>query len=366
MRQVLGARFVHRLHGLLTEIPRLARTADAIALASRIVALIEAEARPEAEPDAEEDARTRPDQDQGGENPEPRTQPTPLDVKPALQVALEATEAELPENLFEAVAETLGHHSGDAPTLLPSLEQYAGDPPQGWLALNRVKGQSAKLTARLQGLIEAHTLEKSRAARCGRRLSAPHLYRIAVGDARIFRRKESKVAPNTALHLLVDLSGSMAGGQDGMALEAAMALALALETIQGVSCAVSAFPGIAGEDDKITRILSQDDRVSARAGAFIQRGWGSTPMTGALWFAAADLLARQEARKVILTLTDGAPDDCASAVRLVRQATMAGIQMIGVGVEVDVAWLFPVAIQIQTVANLKAELFRVAEQLLMR
>ncbi|AFL72637.1 VWA domain-containing protein [Thiocystis violascens] len=370
MRKVLGSRFVHRLQGLMSEIPRLTSTADSIALAAKIVALVEEEASPEAEPDEEEEG-TRQNQEQGanrqdqsGNNPDQSTQPKQVDVKPALQAALDATDAELPADLFESVAETLGKHSGDSPTLLPALEQYAGDRQQGQLALNRVKVHSAKLTARLQGLIEAHTLETRRSARRGRMLSTHHLHRAAVGDSRIFRLKERKVAPNTALHLLVDLSGSMAGGQDVIALDAAMALALALETTNGVSRAVSAFPGIDGEDEKITRLLSHDDRVSARAGAFVQRGRGGTPMTGALWFAVADLLARRETRKVVVTLTDGGPDDFTSAAKLVRQATVAGIQMIGVGIGLDVSRLFPVAIRIHDIADLKRELFQKAEQLL--
>ena len=421
MRKVLGSRFVHRLQGLMSDIPRLTSTADFIALAAKIVALIEEEASPEAEQsadDSEQDGesqdqssdsndqsaenddqspenddqssenseqgaenseqggesqdQTAGNQDQSGnsqalstENPEPSTQPKQFDVTPALQAALDATEAELPEDLFEAVAETLGNCPGYSPTLLPSLEQYAGDSQQGRLALNRVRVHSAKLTARLQGLIEAHTLEKSRAARRGRMLSAPHLHRAAVGDSRIFRIKERKVAPNTALHLLVDLSGSMAGGQDVIALDAAMALAVALETINGVSRAVSAFPGIYGEDEKLIRILSHGDHVAARSGAFVQRGRGGTPMTGALWFAAADLLARREERKVIITLTDGAPDDFTSAFKLINQATAVGIQIIGVGIGLDVSRLFPTAIRINDIADLKTELFRIAEQLLL-
>jgi cobalamin biosynthesis protein CobT len=413
MRKVLGSRFVHRLQGLMSEIPRLRDTADSIALAAKIVALIEDESSPDAEQSAENSEQDGESQDQssdsndqGGEsqdqssenseqtgmsqaqganhqdqssdnddqcgnsqalsteNPEPSTQPTQFDVKPALQAALDATEAELPDDLFEAVAETLGTHPGYSPTLLPSLEQYAGDSQQGRLALNRVKVHSAKLTARLQGLIEAHTLEKARATRRGRTLSAPHLHRAAVGDPRIFRIKEHKVAPNTALHLLVDLSGSMAVRRDVIALDAAMALALALETTNGVSRAVSAFPGIYAEDEKLVRILSHDDRVAARSGAFVQRGRGGTPMTGALWFAVADLLARREERKVIITLTDGAPDDFTSASKLINQATAAGIQIIGVGIGLDVSRLFPTAIRINDIADLKTELFRIAEQLL--
>ena len=178
-------------------------------------------------------------------------------------------------------------------------------------------------------------------------------------------RKDQRIAPNTALHLLVDLSGSMSGGQDGIALDAAMALALALEPIKGVSRAVTAFPSLQGRDDQVTRLLSHGDRAGARAGAFVQRGRGSTPMTGALWFAAADLLSRKEERKVILTLTDGDPDDWKSARDLVERAVVAGIELIGIGIQHDVSRLFPVAIQIQSVEDLKAELFRIAERLLL-
>ena len=55
-------------------------------------------------------------------------------------------------------------------------------------------------------------------------------------------------------------------------------------------------------------------------------------MTGALWYAAADLIPRREERKVILMLTDGGPDDWASAAEMIAKATAAGIEMIGIGI----------------------------------
>ena len=88
-------------------------------------------------------------------------------------------------------------------------------------------------------------------------------------------------------------------------------------------------------------------------------------MTGALWYAAADLIPRREERKVILTLTDGGPDDWNSAADMIAKATAAGIEMIGIGIQMDVRRLFPVAIRIASVADLKAELFRIAERLLL-
>jgi cobalamin biosynthesis protein CobT len=180
----------------------------------------------------------------------------------------------------------------------------------------------------------------------------------------VFQRREERAAPNTAVHLLVDLSFSMAGGADRVALDAAMALALALEPLRGVSCAVTAFPGLHGSPTRVTRIQSHGERVRGRAGAFVQCARGGTPLTGALWYAAADLLARPQARKVLLTLTDGQPDDRASAADLVARATASGLEMIGVGIATGVEWLFPVAIRIDAIADLKQALFGVAERLL--
>jgi cobalamin biosynthesis protein CobT len=233
------------------------------------------------------------------------------------------------------------------------------------MTLDRVKGQSAKLAARLQGLIETRTLERSRAGRRGRALSPSHLHRAGVGDPRVFRIREQAIAPNTALHLLVDLSSSMRAGRDAIALDAAAALALALEPVKGVSRAVTAFPSLEGQADKVTRILAHGERTASRVGAFVQRGRGGTPMTGALWFAAADLLARRETRKVIITLTDGQPDDVCTAAELIERAGAAGIEMIGVGIAVDVGRLFPIAVRIDAVADLKTALFGIAEQLLL-
>ena len=89
-------------------------------------------------------------------------------------------------------------------------------------------------------------------------------------------------------------------------------------------------------------------------------------MTGALWHAAADLLSRQEDRKVILVLTDGDPDEWKSAKDLVERAAAAGIELIGVGIQHDVSRLFPAAIEIQSMEDLKGELFRIAERMLLR
>ncbi len=425
MRNVLGRRFVHRLHGLLTEIPTLQNTSDSMALARRIVALVDEESKDPSphpttsEDDTPSDDDTDQDEDRNSEgtggqdqgNPEPNDRviddgaedkdsntdnrngegrddesteqgeeqdelndPTPTtsaenqrqDACNALQSALNATEEELPEDVFTTVGETLGAESISSPTLLPTTEPFTGNPLVGRTALQRVKIHSAKLTARLHGLVQAHTLTRHRTVQRGRKLSPRHLHRAGVGDPRIFEVREHKVAPNTALHILVDLSGSMADGQDRIALDAAMALAHALETIKGVSRAVSAFPGLRGQEQNVTAILAHGERVATRPGAFVQYARGGTPMTGALWFGAADLLSRAEERKVLLTLTDGAPNDLRSSKDLVNRATQAGIECIGIGIGVSVSRLFPVSVRIENIADLKGVLFGIAEKLLLK
>ncbi|EGV20632.1 VWA domain-containing protein [Thiocapsa marina] len=448
MRAVFQARFVHRLQGLMSEIPRLASTAASIDLARRIVGLIEEDSQeqpppapqqsdadhgagsdPASDPDTgngagqnDDDAqetstnsRSVDDAEQGdagdggsengasagdggedrdkedekgqdgrsadsgtgsseqslnqGRETEQTTDPDSTtagnDARRALQQVLSATDADLPEDLFASVAQALNGQTRDPATLLPAAEAYLGDLRSGRMTLDRVKGRSAKLTARLQGLIETRTQERTRAGRRGQSLSPRHLHRAGVGDPRVFRIREQAIAPNTALHLLVDLSSSMSAGRDAIALDAAAALALALEPVKGVSRAVTAFPSLQGHAEKVTRILAHGERVASRVGAFVQRGRGGTPMTGALWFAAADLLARRETRKVIITLTDGQPDDLCTAADLIEQAGAAGIEMIGVGIAVDVGRLFPIAVRIDAVADLKTALFGIAEQLLL-
>ena len=91
-------------------------------------------------------------------------------------------------------------------------------------------------------------------------------------------------------------------------------------------------------------------------------------MTGALWYAAADLMARQEERKVILILTDGQTRRPRQRKEMIRKA-VAGRHRDDRRRDRDrrVDRLFPVAIQvIGYVTDLKGQLFGIAEQLLLR
>jgi len=296
--------------------------------------------------------------------------------KASLSAVLAARAGDLPRDPFVRVAERLA--AGAAPGgegELPLAEAYTGHREAGRQLLHQVEAESARLRARLQGLVQASRMDRPRAVRSGRRLDPRRLYRTRVMDDRIFARKSPRAAPNTAVHLLVDLSGSMrdavtrANGEPTsrgrLALEAALALALALAEIPGVTVAASAFPGLTGRDDRVVRMLPYGAAVRARAGAFVQAPRGGTPLTGALWHAAAELLARTEERRVALVLTDGVPNDVATAKRLIARCRTSGLEVVGVGIQVDVSHLFEVAVEVREVTDLKRALFGVAERLLL-
>ena len=87
-------------------------------------------------------------------------------------------------------------------------------------------------------------------------------------------------------------------------------------------------------------------------------------MAQALWYAAAELLACREERRMLMVLTDGEPDDTPEALRLLGLCRQAGIEAVGVGIGVDVRHLFPTAIEVTEAKDLKGALFGVAERLL--
>jgi cobalamin biosynthesis protein CobT len=298
------------------------------------------------------------------------------DPQNALAAVLAAGTGDCDEDLFTQVGKLLGAEASSTNEVrLPLPEDYAGNTLAGMRLLARVQAESARLSARLQGLVQASRMDRPRPVRSGRRLDTRRLHRVAVADTRIFAHRSHRIAPNTAVHLLVDLSGSMhatvrrsngtASTRAGSALESALALALALDGIPGVTVAATAFPGRAGEPDRVTRMVRHGQSPRACASAFVQAPRGGTPMAQALWYAAADLLAYREERRMLVVLTDGEPDDAAEVLRLLGLCRQAGIETVGVGIGICVQHLFPTAIEVTEAKDLKRELFGVAERLLL-
>jgi len=87
-----------------------------------------------------------------------------------------------------------------------------------------------------------NTINHDRIGRHGS-ISTAHLHRITVGNPRMFRSRQESQGISTAVHILIDCSGSMRR-RIGLASQVCHTVVSALNPINGVSVGVSAFPAI--------------------------------------------------------------------------------------------------------------------------
>lgn len=389
VRQLFPAAAMSRLSAMLTAVPSLASTGEVLKLVDAIVAMLEEESRPpQDESDADngddigQDASNDSNSSSDSQTPETGSSATGdaaetgdsdnSDQADNLRQALEASAAQFESDTFAQVAEVLSEqaegHKGVTPLSLPQAEQaMLGD--EAILTLSA--SESAQIRARLRGMVQSSQDNRNHAKRHGLRVATHRLAASQAGESRLFIQRQPRIAPNAAVHLLVDISGSMGKpiGEGNrkyfhVANEAALALAMALEGIPGVVPAVSYFPGIHQE---VSIALLPKQSVRHRAACFDQKPRGCTPMAQAMWFAANSLLAQKQKRKLMIVLTDGDPDDWAATHDIVDRCRRSGFELLGIGIQTrSVEKFFPQSIVINDVKDLKRELFEVTQQLLIQ
>lgn len=187
---------------------------------------------------------------------------------------------------------------------------------------------STALRHRLQGLLQARELRQVAPARRGK-LDVSRLYRLSSANPRVFRRESRQLGQNSAVHLLLDCSGSMSGEPIRLARQACYAVAKVLEPIRGVNAAVTAFPAIAKHGEGIRPLVRHGEKVTECFGV---EGSGGTPLAPALWWVMQTLYAQKEERKIVLVITDGMPDEvevCRAVLRRMRDLRM---EVYGIGI----------------------------------
>ncbi|MCE9904215.1 VWA domain-containing protein [Hafnia paralvei] len=389
VRQLFPAAAMSQLSAMLTAVPSLGSTGEVLKLVDAIVAMLEEESRPpQDESDADggddigQDASNDSNNSSDSQTPETDSSATGdvaetgdsdhSDQADNLRQALEASAAQFEPDTFAQVAEVLSEqaegHQGVTPLSLPQAEQaMLGD--EAILTLSA--SESAQIRARLRGMVQSSQDNRNHAKRHGLRVATHRLAASQAGESRLFIQRQPRIAPNAAVHLLVDISGSMGKpiGEGNrkyfhVANEAALALAMALEGIPGVVTAVSYFPGIHQE---VSIALLPKQSVRHRAACFDQKPRGCTPMAQAMWFAANSLLAQKQKRKLMIVLTDGDPDDWTATHDIVDRCRRSGFELLGIGIQTrSVEKFFPQSIVINDVKDLKRELFEVTQQLLIQ
>lgn len=260
-----------------------------------------------------------------------------------------------------------------------------------------VQATSHKLQNRLAGLVEATQRQPVRPARRGKRINTKHLARMSVGDTRIFSAKDSVKKPNAAVHILVDMSGSMfvanadmpsvearsidasdienaMGEADSseklgikmpfqIARNACMALTQALLRIKGVNVGATAF----ASRHEITPMLRHGETLNHKTlPRFAVRPEGNTALAEALWYSGVELSKTSEERKVMIVLTDGEPNDhwaCQGAIRELSKS----VEFVGIGILNDaITGLIDNATVVNDLADLEATLMDVARAAILK
>ena len=396
-----------RLKGLLSEVPEgLSAESDCLQLTQRILSMIAQECvaqdqrkraaspqNPATETDvdeqdqseqadqAEDEPLSEPeDSEESGveENAQPNDQEASEQTLGDSLVILEhldnATESDIDPDVFDTIKSVLSFESEQVnEVVMPIANEPTMNTLAGFNLMQKIQAESGKIRAALQGLVQAETLVRSRPSHQGL-LNGKRLHRLCLGETHIFQRQSAKASPNTAIHLLLDKSESMGypvsdtrglamGSRLPIALDATLALALALEGLSGVNPGITAFPG--DQEGSVYRLLDHGQRVKQRSGAFSLRAAGSTPMTEAIWYAAAALLRCRETRKVLMVITDGQPDELVSTLSILQRCRDSGIETVGIGLGIDVSHLFPVAITINELSELRTQLFELSKSLLL-
>ena len=221
---------------------------------------------------------------------------------------------------------------------------------------------SVGLRRQLQGLVQAQGRTLTRLSNRGRYLNRSKLCRLSLWNPRVFNRYQEHQTTETAVHLLVDMSGSMRGIRERIAGESALALFLALRSLPGCNPALSIFQG-RGRTVGVLRHGENLTEATKPRLSVIEAG-GGTPLYPALGDVLVELSMTKEKRKVIFVITDGDPDsphETHALVKLIEKTPDTDI--VGIGICSETSWLFEKSVRIDDIETLPEVLFSLAKDM---
>ena len=327
-------------------------------------------------PDSDEDDEKSDDgEDEAGGEPEKAT-PTEEEVARAKEISEgEATTDDLMDEVksdVEKAARTDARkHRRYVPDhAMKKLDKWFKPEPRGDADANykaaraQVQAQIGAIRAKQLAYIQTITRKKLVPNQDAGRLDTQRLASVRTGSVDVFNYIKKGRNLDTCFEVLLDLSGSMGGGDDpGSAAYYAKRTAIALsepwESLRipfeliGFSNNHDRGRALAGErdPDSIRRVpfdffifKGWNERMAACRTRFSAiRGYHDNADGEAVHAAACRLAVRPEKRRILVVVSDGLPChagiDCTSLndnlKETVRQITRAGIEVIGVGAGTD-------------------------------
>jgi cobalamin biosynthesis protein CobT len=216
----------------------------------------------------------------------------------------------------------------------------------------------AKLRYEVKRLFENSGSDEFNLKRKTGALNVHALPSFATGSVDLFKRRQEVEGIDSAVIILLDVSGSMFDDHNNKnaermiaAIQTTQAL---LETLNkaGVKTAVLTF-------GSYTTVIKGFDMPALKAVPLLERikDGGSTNDYFAIRYAHKLLLQRPEQRKVVFSITDG-DGHRRKAKAQVQSGERLGITTIGVGIQHDVSGVYPKHVNIQNVADLGSASFK--------
>lgn len=202
------------------------------------------------------------------------------------------------------------------------VEQVSGFPlnPNDAVYRKRItdaRKATTRIALKLDQLLQARKDVDRHLAYSGR-IDTSRLARTRIGDVRIFQKSDENEAINTAVYMVLDRSGSMSGTIDTVYLAAA-SMGEVMSRFD-VKVAAALF------DDVIDPLGTFDEPWRKFVARMSLQARGGTQMGAATTFAVGQLAKRTEERKILMYVTDGAPNSFEALEAAVSESRRYGIE----------------------------------------
>lgn len=239
------------------------------------------------------------------------------------------------------------------------MRQFVSDMP-GAMAQTAL-AIASQLSRVLHALVQAFRLGFTTNQQRGQ-VNTKALYKLAVHNDRVFKRRVVQPKINTHVTLIVDGSGSMHGARADHASMAGYALLHALRQIPGVTACSWAF-----FDNEIVPLVSTQQPLAA-APCYVSNPCGCTPLGCAYAGISATIPSPKPGQKrLIICITDGQIDDPTTFEAALNMASKQGIVTYGIGIETAPPRAIPAnnSITIDDVKELPEKMFNIAQGVLL-
>lgn len=209
----------------------------------------------------------------------------------------------------------------------------------GQKLLEQAYADSVAARRTLLGAVQAKARTGCYNADRGRRISLSRMSRLTIGSSKVFERREEVRSVDTAVSILLDLSGSV-GCKSELAIRACLAMLIALRSISFVKSTMNVFPCAAGGNFNVNngdyfKVVPFDDKVEKHVDLIGSlASFGGTPLAEAILGAAAELSQRSERKKIIFVITDGRA--CMREIHIVKKLRHPDCTLVGIFIDTAV------------------------------